>query len=115
MDELNVWLETQDTTNAERTHWLPIYIKLRGIRRFQDREMMSPNMTAHTKYQDKIGGRSFMKGRLSRDCYKMKSISLACRSSFPDGEDWVKQPTPSVSSVTSHSTTSEEDLVAEKI
>ena len=87
VNNLEGWMKTRGKTDPEISYWLPMYIKCRGTRQFQDLGRMSPNMTALAKSQDKIGWRNLMEGRVSKHFYEIQSIHLAFGSTHLNGED----------------------------
>ena len=100
INDLEGWMKKRDKTDPEISYWLPMYIKCRGTRRFQNLGRLSPNMTALAKSQDKIGWRNLMEGCFSKHFYEMQSIHLAFGSTYLNGEDWVKKKISQVLQIT---------------
>ena len=81
-DELEKWLEKDDSTDQELAYWIPKYIQMQGDKPFADMGAMSPQMKALAQSQDKIGYRIFMEGYISIHFYKIQNFHLAMSSSF---------------------------------
>jgi hypothetical protein len=63
-NELEFWMTKYAKKDPEIGYWVPKYIKFRGARAFADMGMMSPQITALTKSQDKIGRKNFVEEKI---------------------------------------------------
>jgi hypothetical protein len=100
VDELEKWLEKDDSTDQDLAYWIPKYILMWGDKPFADMGAMSPRMMALAQSQDKIGYRNFMEGHISTHFYEIQNFHLAMTSSFLYGADWVKQFTLKILHIT---------------
>ena len=63
VDKLKTWLEKQEKTNTGISYWLPVYMKLRGMRQFHDLYMISFHMTVlaiSQEKREKLNGRELI-------------------------------------------------------
>ena len=55
VDDFEIWMNKNCTTNKEIAYWVPKYILFRGTRKFEELGMMSVHMKEIAQSQDEIG------------------------------------------------------------
>lgn len=69
VQELELWIESNDSTSPELAYWTAKYLHGRGGISFSEFEPLSPEMTKLAHSQDMIGWRNTLEGRVSKHFY----------------------------------------------
>ena len=91
-DKLGEW-SRNNYAHPELAYWIPRYIKLHGTHRIGTFHQRSPEMSRVGASQDVIPWKYSMEGKLSKECFGLQRLSLACPPSRLSIVDWTKRLT----------------------
>ena len=76
VDKLGEWF-SNNYVHPKLAYWIPRYIKLRGTQRIGSFHQLFPEMTWVATSQDIIPWEDSMEGKLSKEIFNLKRLSLA--------------------------------------